>query len=119
MALAFQRFDSIRYSPYLDQALRELEENPDYESDIYLVYLVRIQRLTERISRLHAKDHVEGDLPGIIRAPKHVYISALQGDLDRYANELPDRLRKNSERPDNLLLMHILIHFLQKPYYVI
>lgn len=97
MALAFQRLDPIRYSPYLEQCLRELEAKPEYESDLYLVNLVRIQHLTERISRLHAKDHVEDDLPGVARAPMNVYINAFQGELDRYKDALPRHLRANSK----------------------
>ena len=97
VALCFQRFDPIRYSPYLDQYLRALEAEQEYETDLYLVNLVRIQHLTERISRLHAKDHVEDDLPGIARAPLDAYMVAFQGELDRYRNELPPHLQQNSK----------------------
>ncbi|RYP33451.1 hypothetical protein DL767_004729 [Monosporascus sp. MG133] len=102
VSLAFQRLDPVRYPPYLSQCLRELEANNEYESDLFLVNLVRIQHLTERISRLHAKDHVEDDLPGVTRAPMNVYLNAFQGELDRYKNALPRHLRTNK-----LILCHV------------
>ncbi|RYP48757.1 hypothetical protein DL768_005414 [Monosporascus sp. mg162] len=102
VSLAFQRLDPVRYPPYLSQCLRELEVNKEYESDLFLVNLVRIQHLTERISRLHAKDHVDDDLPGVARAPMNVYLNAFQGELDRYKNALPRHLRTNK-----LIICHV------------
>ncbi|RYO75998.1 hypothetical protein DL766_005384 [Monosporascus sp. MC13-8B] len=102
VSLAFQRLDPVRYPPYLSQCLSELEVHKEYESDLFLVNLVRIQHLTERISRLHAKDHVEDDLPGVARAPTNVYLNAFQGELDRYKNGLPRHLRTNK-----LLICHV------------
>ncbi|RYP66727.1 hypothetical protein DL770_008745 [Monosporascus sp. CRB-9-2] len=53
VSLAFQRLDPVRYPPYLSQCLRELEVNNEYESDLFLVNLVRIQHLTEQLIICH------------------------------------------------------------------
>ncbi|KAK6948847.1 hypothetical protein Daesc_008918 [Daldinia eschscholtzii] len=59
VSLSFQRIEPPKFTPYMDQCLRELETDHEYGTDSLLVYLVRIQHLSERISQLHAKDHDE------------------------------------------------------------
>ena len=97
VALAFQRLDPIRYTPYLDQCMKDLEASREYETDYLIVSLVRIQHLTERISQLHAKEHLQQDLQDIARAPMNVYLDAFQQELDKFKGSLPRGLQSNSE----------------------
>jgi hypothetical protein len=95
VSLAFQRIDPIKFTPYMDQCLRELETMKEYEADSLLVQLVRIQHLSERIAQLHAREHVAEDPPGFARAPMSAYFNAFQGELDRFKSSLPRHLRSN------------------------
>lgn len=97
VALAFQRLDPIRYTPYLEQCMKDLEVAREYETDYLIVNLVRIQHLTERISQLHAKEHLPQDLQDISRAPMNVYLDAFQQELDKYRHGLPRGLQNNSK----------------------
>ncbi|KAH9894666.1 hypothetical protein F4778DRAFT_284551 [Xylariomycetidae sp. FL2044] len=95
VALAFHRIDPIKYTSYVDQCLRELEVSQECETDSLLVHLVRIQHLSERISKLHTRDHFDDDLHGIARAPLNAYFGVFQNELDKYKAALPRHLRSN------------------------
>ncbi|KAI0020791.1 hypothetical protein F4780DRAFT_779236 [Xylariomycetidae sp. FL0641] len=101
VSLAFQRMDPIKYTPYVDQCLRDLDSAREHETDVFLVHLVRIQHLSERIAQLHNKDHFDDDL-GIARAPMNAYFSAFQTELDKYRAALPRQLRSNK-----LIICHL------------
>ncbi|KAI0127084.1 hypothetical protein BJ170DRAFT_596643 [Xylariales sp. AK1849] len=95
ISTTFQRLQTPRYTPYIDQCLRELETAKEYESDLLLVQLVRIQHLADRISQLHSRDRMDDELPGIPRAPVTAYLNAFQTELDRFKAQIPRHLRKN------------------------
>lgn len=92
VSLAFQRIDPPRYTAYIDQCLRELEADEEYESDLLLVHLVRIQHLSERIAQLHVKDNVGDELAGMARAPVSAYSSMFHTELEKFRASLPQHL---------------------------
>lgn len=100
VSLSFQRIEPPKFTPYMDQCLRELETDHEYGTDSLLVYLVRIQHLSERISQLHAKDHDEGKLTGISHAPMSAYSSVLHAEIEKFKASLPHHLLSNSWLPD-------------------
>jgi hypothetical protein len=82
--VTFQHIDSMKFSHYMQQCMTELEQANELDTDQYLVYLIRIQHLTERICRvtLSTRDDAEasGTMPG---APVSAYLTSFQGELDR------------------------------------
>jgi hypothetical protein len=88
--------DSMRYSKYMQQCVRELEAAKEFESDTLLLTYVRIQHLMERVARLHSPDEMEDEV-GIPRAPVSAYISAFQSELDKIRAGVPKYLRNNRE----------------------
>ncbi|KAI1864094.1 uncharacterized protein JN550_009114 [Neoarthrinium moseri] len=101
VAHTFQKLDPARYTPYMDQCLRDLETAKEFEADALLVQLVRIQHLSNRIAQLQSKDRMEEDLPGIPRAPVSAYMNAFQTELDKFKTQIPRHLRANK-----LLMIH-------------
>ncbi|KAI1205588.1 uncharacterized protein F4807DRAFT_442303 [Annulohypoxylon truncatum] len=95
ISLAFQRIDPPRYTPYIDQCLRELEADGEYKSDLLLVQLVRIQNLSERIAQLHVKDHVANEINTITRAPASAYSNMFHAELEKFTESLPANLVTN------------------------
>lgn len=95
MATTFGKIESMRYSPYLDECLRDLEASNEYESDATLVFLVKVQHLTERIHEKNQRSVTSEDR-GIPTAPKSAYISALQHELDGIREQLPPALNADS-----------------------
>ncbi|KAI1384343.1 uncharacterized protein F4822DRAFT_419463 [Hypoxylon trugodes] len=102
VALAFQRIDPPKYTAYIDQCVRELEAEGEYETDSLLVNLVRIQHLSERIAQLRCKDNTADDLAGATRAPTSVYSSMFYTELERLRVSLPPKLASNG-----LIICHI------------
>lgn len=97
MATTFGRLESMRYSSYLQECVNDLEASREFETDTTLVFLVRIQHLTERIFELNARDKAAEEIPGIPTAPTSAYIYAFQNELDRIRNNLPQSLKMDSE----------------------
>ncbi|CAM1504443.1 Fc.00g020340.m01.CDS01 [Cosmosporella sp. VM-42] len=93
MSLGFSRTEPMRYTKYMQESLKVLEEEKEYETDVTLVYLVRIQHLTERISKLNSHDDPTEEVAGLAAAPLSAYVSAFQGELDRIHNSLPPNLK--------------------------
>ncbi|KAH8681865.1 hypothetical protein BX600DRAFT_429775 [Xylariales sp. PMI_506] len=96
VSMAFQKTEPVRYTAYIERCARELETEKEYETDILLGQLVRVQHLTDQISQLQVKDRSDEELPGIPRAPMSAYLSALQSELDKFKAQIPRHLRNNS-----------------------
>lgn len=96
VSFTFQKIDAARFTPYMEQCLRDLEKEKEYETDSLLAQLIRIQHLSDRIGQLHSKDQLDDNLPGIPRAPVSAYLNAFQTELDKFDAQIPRYLRSNS-----------------------
>ncbi|UNI23349.1 hypothetical protein JDV02_009175 [Purpureocillium takamizusanense] len=96
MATNFGRMEPMRYSSYLQKCVRELEASGEYDTDAALVFLVRVQHLTERIWDVNSGEREHEVNPGIPTAPSSAYILAFQNELDRLRNSLPDHLKMDN-----------------------
>ncbi|EGU89125.1 hypothetical protein FOXB_00398 [Fusarium oxysporum f. sp. conglutinans Fo5176] len=92
MSLGFLRIEPMRYTKYIQQCLAVLEQEREYDTDMRLVMLVRVQHLTERIAQLNAPDDPAEEVVGLPVAPFSAYVSAFHGELDRIRNGLPPEL---------------------------
>jgi hypothetical protein len=92
----FQRNDSMRWSPYLDECLRILEERKEYPTDTLLVYCVRLQLINERVAQAPWNDSY-GGAPSTRLAEFH--LNALQSQLETVKQRIPVELQSNSRFP--------------------
>lgn len=83
----------MRYSSYIQECVKDLETSREYETDMTLVFLVRTQHLTERISEQVSRDKAPEDMHGIPTAPTSAYIHAFQNELDHIRKNLSPNLR--------------------------
>ncbi|KAK7995879.1 hypothetical protein PG991_015346 [Apiospora marii] len=95
IALSYQRVEQGKYTSYIERCVKELEAANEYETDLLLVQLMRIQRLSDKISCLHNKTEDEIELPAIPRAPTSAYLGAFQAELDKFKAHIPRHLRSN------------------------
>lgn len=93
----------MRYTKYIQECVGVLEQEKEYPTDTRLVYLVRIQHLTERISQLNSPDDPAEEVAGLPTAPLSAYVSAFQGELDRIRNGLPADLKDDSQYAPRLI----------------
>ncbi|KAF4505480.1 hypothetical protein G6O67_007425 [Ophiocordyceps sinensis] len=96
IATTFGKIESMRYSPYLRECVKDLEASGECETDTTLVFLVKVQHLTERIHEENLRSETSEHLHGIPTAPKSAYIFALRNELDRICDNLPQELRTDS-----------------------
>ncbi|KAF4467796.1 hypothetical protein FALBO_5331 [Fusarium albosuccineum] len=113
MSLGFSRIESMRYTKYIQECLGVLEREKEYETDVRLVYLVRIQHLTERISQLNSPDDPAEEVVGLPTAPLSAYVSAFQGELDRIKIGLPPGLKDDGII--NAFLNHASLRLYEPP----
>ena len=78
LASSFKKFDAMRWTMFLENALRSLEQSAEYESDLLLVQMVRLQHLIEEASTTEAPS-----------APMQMYVKAFQADIDRLRSSDP------------------------------
>lgn len=96
MSIGFaQKTESMRYTYYLDECVKELEANPECPSDQLLASMVRIQHLTERISRISCKDKTLDEVTNIPTAPMSAYITTFHTELELIIKALPESLQSN------------------------
>ncbi len=78
----------------------------EYETDVTLVFLLRIQHLTQRISELNPRDNTIEEFTSIPKAPTAVYVSVFQNELDELRTKLPDRLRNDGMHSHRNIIGH-------------
>ncbi|KAG9258133.1 putative C6 transcription factor [Emericellopsis atlantica] len=97
LALGFGKTESMRYTRYLDQCVQELATGLEYETDVMLMNLVRVQYLSDRISRFNVQDHSTDEMPlfSTAQVSRTSYVAAFQAELDELRQKLPLELKVN------------------------
>ncbi|EMD00141.1 hypothetical protein BAUCODRAFT_21795 [Baudoinia panamericana UAMH 10762] len=78
MASSFKKLDAFAYSDHLHECLKQLEQRKEYESDLLLVQMVRLQRLAEEV---HTTEKPTG--------PINLYRKAFDGELSKLREASP------------------------------
>lgn len=86
----------MRYTSYVKECITMLENEREYETDVVLVFLLRIQYLTQRISELNPRDNTVEEFSSTLKAPTAVYVSVFQNELDELRSSLPENLKNDS-----------------------
>ncbi|XXH06176.1 hypothetical protein Hte_012622 [Hypoxylon texense] len=94
--------DPPKYSLYIDQCLKEIEADNEYETDSVLVYLLRAQHLSERIAQLHCKDQAGNESTVMARAPVSAYSGMFHAELEKFKASLPQNIISN-----RLIMLHV------------
>lgn len=97
IAMSYGKAERPKYSRYIAQCVRELQSAKEFDSDLVLVQLMKIQSLTDRIYQLLDSENDEEEVASVARAPTMAYVSAFQADLDRFKAQIPRHLKANSE----------------------
>ncbi|KAK1570135.1 uncharacterized protein LY79DRAFT_527453 [Colletotrichum navitas] len=110
IALDIHSIDPLKYSRYMQQCIRELQETQEYDSDMHLICIVRIQRLCERVADLRSRDYDEEEADMVVRAPVSAHMMGFSAELNKLQAEMPPGLRSNGKsdfrilRPDGLTM---------------
>jgi hypothetical protein len=90
LSSSFKKIDALSYTKFMDDAVKTLEENREYESDLFLVQIVRVQHLAED---LHTTETPS--------APMQMYVKAFDADLTRLKQNDPN------PNPENNVLLQL------------
>jgi hypothetical protein len=79
ISICAKDIEPVKYTKYVDECCRVIEEANEYPGDVYLVQLVRIQCLADKIRRTLGQD--EWDWSGGISTPIGACVKSLEGEL--------------------------------------
>jgi hypothetical protein len=95
-----KRVDALIWTPFMDECLQLLSQQPAGDGDELLVILVKIQLLVEQLTRAvwQSPDSV---------APAY-FSSALKSQLRDLQSQLPDHMQKNRESKPRIVSHRVL-----------
>jgi hypothetical protein len=85
--------DIFHYTPYLEKCCQSLEATQECQSDLVLVYLVRLQHIVQEINQTFPYD--ESDTFKALGTPVALCIKALRTKLSTLRASLPQELERN------------------------
>ncbi|QKX54629.1 uncharacterized protein TRUGW13939_01717 [Talaromyces rugulosus] len=73
-------------TPYIEDCCKSLYNAAESPYDKYILHLIQLQRIAERVDRLSMRHAIELGNPG---SASELYVSALKGDLETFRSEFP------------------------------
>ncbi|TDZ68081.1 hypothetical protein CTRI78_v002418 [Colletotrichum trifolii] len=98
---------------YMRQCLKEVEADAECESDILMVYLVKLQDILDRTARLSRQinDDDEDETPkGPVKAPFSAYVTALTAEFDALLNKMPFCVKNDDNMRIRINSVRIRLH---------
>lgn len=107
-AASFQRLDAMRFTRQIEESCQALLQCAEYPTDLQLVYVVKIQYLTDRITQtIHINDiNVTSPHKDILE----LHIRAFQSEIESIRESLPPSLAKNTSVLIHLSFASIRLH---------
>ncbi|KAH8689328.1 hypothetical protein BGW36DRAFT_70139 [Talaromyces proteolyticus] len=93
--LVVKQLAITRYTKYLDQCLKDLDDAREYKSDQLVIQLVHIQQLTEKIFHFHSSDSPVDEQLGSPEPSTMSRLEAFRAELDSLRNALPPNLKSD------------------------
>lgn len=85
--------DIFQYNPYIEKCCQSLEATQECQSDLLLVYLVRLQHIIQEINQTFPYDEIETFKA--LGTPVALCIKALRTKLSTLRSSLPQELERN------------------------
>ncbi|KAI8624366.1 hypothetical protein F5Y19DRAFT_454841 [Xylariaceae sp. FL1651] len=93
---AFLRCQSMRWTAHMEDSLRILTTNPEWEGDQILVLMVRIRKLLDNVSQVQATwAPPDCDASSTSKPPIAFYIKHFRHSLQSIKDQLPEPLKDN------------------------
>ncbi|KAI1424353.1 hypothetical protein F5Y12DRAFT_450236 [Xylaria sp. FL1777] len=106
---SFLRCSSMRWTPHMEDSLKVLAANPEWEGDLILVLMVRVTRLAENILQAQATWLSDCDGHGASKPPVNIYIKYFHQSLQTIKDQLPVSLKDNRLATSLILCADMLI----------
>ena len=90
---SFRRVDAVRYSSTIEHISERLLDLNEYDSDVLLVYLVRLHSVVENIGQTLSYHDARARWND--KAPVHMHIQALEQALLKFREDIPPEILQN------------------------
>lgn len=97
MAKTFRDLNAVQRTGYLEDCCCSLEKAAEYPTDRFLVSLLRLQNIAERVSHAFQYGPIQTHTRHNWRVPLPLYIVSFERDFQTYKNGLSTDLRQNSK----------------------
>lgn len=97
ISMNIKKTDGLQYSSYMDYNCKILESASEYESDLILVALVRLQAIAESYHRNVLSKSKESRDSDDLKTPSWMYVKAFRSDLQDLWKSFPPRLQQNGQ----------------------
>jgi hypothetical protein len=114
VASYFQNIEPMRWSPYLEECLGELQKFNEYNTDASLIKYMRMQHMVERINSSPWFDGTD-QCSGWKLYPPSLYIRAIQGELQALKNDLQTEFPQNCKLCDANRFLAVLTYCSESP----
>ncbi|KEF58238.1 uncharacterized protein A1O9_06164 [Exophiala aquamarina CBS 119918] len=106
VSICARDIERIRYTKYADECCRSIAEAAETPTDLYLLELIKICRLSEKINQTVGPEN--WDMPSGLSSPVGASVTALHGELQSLKATIPPTLLENVFVADivDLLLLH-------------
>ncbi|KAI7491017.1 hypothetical protein KC351_g219 [Hortaea werneckii] len=98
---SFKRLDPLQPTKYLDECLMHLAEAREYQSDVFLVQMVRLQKVAHEATATEAST-----------APMPMYVKAFEADLERLRLQMPYQEREGDKQSTLLQMQQLGVKIL-------
>ncbi|KAF2458685.1 hypothetical protein BDY21DRAFT_341047 [Lineolata rhizophorae] len=88
---SFKKLEAMKWTPYLDDCCRVIEASREYESDVILVTLIRLQEIVSRL--MLSLPYDDPDFPQKGSVPLAVVTKSFQTELNMFKESVPRNLR--------------------------
>ncbi|OCK78134.1 hypothetical protein K432DRAFT_444838 [Lepidopterella palustris CBS 459.81] len=97
LSKTLKAMDFLRYTPYMEECCQYLMEAREYETDAFLVSLVRLQRIVEGIGQnLSHQDLVNEWWNDRTTTPIELYVKTFRNEIQSFGKGLPSHLQHNA-----------------------
>lgn len=111
----FRRIYGLPHTPYVARCCDILQHAQEYDSDKFLIALVRMQRLVLRIHEVTPTPHLDTTLPHAFYGSIYMTMATVKKELDALVESQPPDVECNGKLPYlssdfGGLISHCLVH---------
>lgn len=92
--MLIHKHSTFPYLPYIEDCGQILQEENEYPHDRYIMYIVQLQHIAEKIDRLSADHGDEIFRPG---SGADLYVKGVRDDLSNFLKRLPFNIHDSRE----------------------
>ena len=93
----FRRIYGLPYTPYVAKCCDILERSQEYDSDRFLIALIRMQRLVLRVHEVTPTPQLDAQLPHAFYGSIYMAIATIKKELDALVENQPPDVECNGE----------------------